>query len=190
MFGTGKTTMRIRNAARALMREMGRPVSVLEIRTYIAQRDERLAGEVRGKSEDYVRVTMSSTGKGEFVKFGCPREMELREGESSKKLFWGLKGEKYEESVWRALGASAGKTPRGRGGSKGSSEVEVEVERREKEVGRGQVREGAMESEPEEERWVALDAGWLDAHWEPVEGDSYIDSWWGETRGPEFDWDW
>jgi hypothetical protein len=99
---------------------LGRPVSIVEMKRNLAERPElsELWGKVRGKSVDYVRVTLSTTPEGVFSKFECPREQELSAGESSKKLFWGLCGAEYD-AVWRpsegpaaSVGSSSGSLSR------------------------------------------------------------------------------
>jgi hypothetical protein len=107
-----KTTTEIRKAAKELMTRVMRPVSVLEIQTFIAREMPLLNAKICAKSIDYVRVTLATTPKGAFVKFGCPEEIKLSAGESQKKLFWGVGGVQYD-GIWCLVGGSAGKGPRG-----------------------------------------------------------------------------
>jgi hypothetical protein len=93
------------------MMNMERPVSVLEIEKFIKEERPELGNKLRGKSIDYVRVTLGTTPKGVFVKFKCPEGMRLSEGESQKKIFWGIKGMEYG-NAWCQIGESAGKKSR------------------------------------------------------------------------------
>jgi hypothetical protein len=105
MCGSKKTTTQVRDAARVLMEELGRPVSILEIKTWIMGSGSELGRKVSEKSVDYVRVTLGTSGAGQFTKFECPREMELASGESGKKLFWGKRGVDYG-GIWRRVEGS------------------------------------------------------------------------------------
>jgi hypothetical protein len=211
MFGSGKTTWRIRNAARGLMRELRRPVSVLEIESWIKERDEGLSKEVSGKSVDYVRVTMSSTGKGEFVKYVSPSWWKRKEGESGKKNYWGEGGVEYGVE-WEAIGRSAGKASRrkgegegeGEGAGRGEGEGEGEAARVTARNATGmegangwKKRESEMESEPEAEGWIrerskesgkGLEWAW-EWEWEWEQGDLFGCNW-REPEQLDFDWDW
>jgi hypothetical protein len=119
-----KTTWQIRTAAKELMEQLGRPVSVSEIKSFIEAEKKELSAKVNEKSIDYVRVTLTTTPGGVFVKYLCPREFELSCGESSKKLFWGLSGGVYE-GMWRVSEEGVSSKSKSESGSRSRSKSKV-----------------------------------------------------------------
>lgn len=65
--------------------------------TKIAKDHEDVGEAVRQRSVDYVRVTMSSTSHGHFVKYRAASGAAMAPGESGLKVFWGVDGDEYGE---------------------------------------------------------------------------------------------
>jgi hypothetical protein len=98
-----KLTREIREAALEFIEQHGRPLSISEIRGCLEGRCD-LWKRVEGKSEDYVRVTISSTPGKMFEKYGLRLDVEVG-GNEGRRLYWGRAGVLYGEE-WERLSVS------------------------------------------------------------------------------------
>jgi hypothetical protein len=123
----------VRRAALEFIEQHGRPLSISEIRVCLRERED-LWSRLEGKSEDYVRVTISTTPGKMFEKYeqlsgsvgvngneGVGRVGRVgRGGNEARRLYWGKGGELYG-CEWVKPGGVVGVGVGGRRGWNGGS---------------------------------------------------------------------
>jgi hypothetical protein len=90
-----KLTQRLRRVATDLCNDLKRPVSIREISTIITKKCPDMAIQIQRRSVDYVRVTITTSPPGQFVKYRAGPGLRLPRSETSQKLFWGISGHTY-----------------------------------------------------------------------------------------------